>query len=268
MRFGHVGDVAQCDANGLALPRRESVLVEADHGPTTGTVLLEPAPCDTTQTLPKILRVLSAADREILQRNKVREREAFAFCRERIHATGLPMKLIAVDLGYTGSRAIFYFTADDRIDFRSLVRDLAQRFHTRIEMRQMGVRDAARLTGGTGICGAELCCSTWLPQFEPVSIRMAKDQDLALNQDKLSGLCGRLRCCLRYEQETYVEARKGMPHIGKPVVTPQGHGRVRDVDVLRRIVRVELGDGQTLGFPAEEVAAAPTPEQQQRPPHR
>lgn len=194
-------------------------------------------------------------------RNREREREASAFCRERIKALTLSMKLVGVEIAHDASHAVFHFTSAERVDFRVLVKDLARRLHMRIEMRQIGVRDAARQTGGTGICGQSLCCSTWLPEFQPISIRMAKDQNLSLNQQKLSGLCGRLRCCLQYEQSTYQEERKTLPKVGKKVITPQGEGRVKDVNVLRRRVRVALLQGGIAEFDAAEITrpAEPVP---------
>ncbi len=232
------------------------VLTEGERGPRVGTVLGagppgEPVPAE------RVLRPLSAEDLDVVARNRGREREAFSFCAERIKAQGLPMKLVGVELAHSGSTAVFHFTSPDRVDFRELVRDLARRFHTRIEMRQIGVRDAARHTGGVGVCGRELCCSTWLPEFKPVSVRMAKDQGLSLHHDKLSGVCGRLKCCLVYEQSTYEEQRKTLPRPGKRVLTPAGEGRVKDTNVLKRRVRVQFADGHYEEFAAEDVRRAP-----------
>lgn len=260
------GDMLQLNAGDLILSRNEQVIVESPRGTTTATVLMEPELNRVSKNIPRVLRKMTDSDRQIAQRNESREREAFAFCRERIRALQQPMKLVDVELSHTGNRAVFYFTSNERVDFRALVKDLAKRFHTRIEMRQIGVRDAARHTGGTGVCGREICCSTWLPEFKPVSIRMAKDQGLALNHDKLSGVCGRLRCCLRYEQELYQEARRSLPRLGKRVITPQGEGRVRDLNVLEQRVVVQLDSGGSQTFSAQEVARPPTEEQKQRPP--
>ena len=266
VRFRVAGQIAQLDANRLELERDDLVIVETDRGPMSATILLEPEPARPGTFLPKVLRVANEQDQRVLQRNRVREQEAFRFCQERIRALAQPMKLISVELALSGTRATFYFTSAERVDFRNLVKNLARRFHTRIEMRQIGVRDAARHTGGIGVCGRELCCSTWLPSFKPVSIRMAKDQNLALNHDKLSGVCGRLRCCLRYEQEIYQEARRGMPKLGKRVITPHGEGRVKDLNVLERMVGVQLTDGGYVEVSADEVSRPPEPHQRQRPP--
>src|SRR5262249_35804089 len=154
----------------------------------------------------------------------------------------LRMKLIRTEVLHGGNKAIFYFSADGRVDFRELVKDLAHKLHVRIEMRQVGVRDEAKLEGGVGACGRELCCSTWLKDFAPVSLTMAKDQTLALHRQKVSGVCGRLMCCLSYEEETYKELRKGLPRVGKLVSTAKGEGRVRELDVLRQRVRVEFAE--------------------------
>ena len=252
------------DAGRWDLRVSQQVLVEADRGgQAVGTVIRVAQKRRRKQPLKRVVRPINAEDLRIIERNRVREREAHLFCVERIKARELPMKLVSVDLAHSGTRAVFYFSSADRVDFRSLVKDLARRFHTRIEMRQIGVRDAARHTGGIGICGRELCCATWLCAFKPISIRMAKDQNLALNHQKLSGLCGRLRCCLQYEQETYQAQRKGLPKIGKRIVTPEGEGRIKDVNVLRRLVRVQLLDGGYVQYDADEVQR-PTAEVQPR----
>ena len=169
-----------------------------------------------------------------------RATEALAFARERAKARQLPIKMFRVEMH--GGRATFYFAAETRVDFRELVRDLASKVHARVEMRQIGVRDEAKMVGGIGSCGLELCCSTFLPKFAPVSIKMAKNQNLALNPTKVSGQCGRLKCCLVYEEANYVEAAKRLPRAGKRVTTPEGVGRVGDVDVLRERVRVYFED--------------------------
>ena len=253
IRFRVPGQCAPCDPGSLSLKPADRVIVDSEHGQNLGTVLRGVTPTMADRPLSRVLRLVDHDDLRIIERNRVREREAFQFCVERIKARALDMKLLAVELAHSGTRAVFYFSSADRIDFRALVKDLARRFHTRIEMRQIGVRDGARHTGGTGLCGRELCCATWLLSFKPISIRMAKDQNLALNHQKLSGLCGRLRCCLEYEEETYQSLRKGLPKIGKRVVTPQGEGRVKDVDVLQRKVRVQLMEGGYAQYDAADV---------------
>lgn len=246
---------------GDALKRDTRVVAQDDNGQRIGTVL-----SSTSSTkLPvhgSVLRVANEADEAANVANAAKEQEAFVFCNERIKELNLPMKLVAVEFTQQATQAIFSFSSPERVDFRALVKDLARRFHKRIEMRQIGVRDAARHTGGIGLCGRQTCCSTWLPDFQPISIRMAKDQNLSLNQQKLSGICGRLRCCLQYEQETYQETRKTLPKVGKRVVTPKGEGRVKDVNVLKRRVRVELFDGSYDEFDADDVSRVEAPEQQ------
>lgn len=234
----------------------EQVVVETERGTKLGKVLQAPA-ADPAPPGQSVLRRADAQDARNDARNHSREAEAFAFCQERIKALGLNMKLVSVELIHSGSQAIFYFTSAERVDFRALVKDLARRFHTRIEMRQIGVRDAAQHTGGLGVCGRQTCCSTFLPEFKPISMRMAKDQNLALNHEKLAGACGRLRCCLQYEQSLYEEKRKTLPKVGKSVVTPEGLGRVKDVNVLQQKLRVQLQDGGYREFYGHEVQRPP-----------
>jgi cell fate regulator YaaT (PSP1 superfamily) len=248
------------DAGGLScLAYGDQVIVETEQGLTLAVVeetrqrrLLREAPRRT-------VRPVDANDLRQRTRNVAREREAFEYCRDRIRQRRLPMKLIRVEYLHGGNKALFYFAAENRVDFRDLVKDLAGRLHTRIVMRQVGVRDEARMTGGTGSCGCELCCSTWLPRFDPVSIRMAKDQNLVLNPQKVSGQCGRLKCCLAYEQQQYVERRKGLPKQGRRVRTPDGDGRVLDLDILRQLVRVSRDDGTAQTYPAAEVQSLQAP---------
>jgi cell fate regulator YaaT (PSP1 superfamily) len=169
------------------------------------------------------------------------------------------MKLIRVEYLHGGNKALFFFAAEHRVDFRDLVKDLAQRLHTRIVMRQVGVRDEAKMTGGIGSCGHTLCCATWMHKFEPVSIRMAKDQNLVLNPQKVSGQCGRLKCCLTYEQAQYQDARKEMPKHGRMVNTPDGEGKVQDMDILRRMVSVSFEDGTVRSYPADRLHPVKAP---------
>ncbi len=241
------------------IKRGDQVVVEADQGMTIGEVS---HPCHRArchEAPRRVVRVVDPNDLRQQQRNRTRESEAFTFCQERIHMRKLPMKLIRVSYVHGGNRATFYFSAEHRIDFRELVKDLAQRFHTRIVMRQVGVRDESRMTGGLGSCGCELCCATWLPKFEPVSIRMAKDQGLVLNPQKVSGQCGRLKCCLTYEQKQYQESRKSLPKPGRRVRSPLGEGKVQELDVLRRLVRIYHEDGTIQTFPADQVQSPAPP---------
>ncbi len=241
----------------------DEVVVEAEGGADVGVILrFDPAEDMSPR---RVLRRLGEADRENRKRLVQREKEALQYCRTKVKERDLPMKMVGSEITLAGTRLTLYFTSEDRVNFRELVRDLAARFHTRIELRQIGVRDAARHTGGTGICGRELCCSTFLPKFEPISIRMAKDQNLALQHEKLAGYCGRLRCCLQYEHELYREGRKNLPKLGKRVMTAEGEGRVKDVNVLKGIVRVQLGRGRFVEVTADSLELpADVVEQQKR----
>jgi cell fate regulator YaaT (PSP1 superfamily) len=235
----------------------DRAVVETEQGLSVAQVVRAAERVVTEEPPRRVLRRIDANDQRQEARNLVREREAFAFCRERIRHRRLPMKLIRVEYLHGGSKAIFYFAAENRVDFRELVKDLAARLHTRIVMRQVGVRDESRMTGGIGSCGCELCCATWLPHFEPVSIRMAKDQNLVLNPQKVSGQCGRLKCCLGYEQAQYQECRKHLPRVGRRVRTPEGEAKVVDVDILRMLVRVVREDGSEHQYTAAELQPLP-----------
>jgi cell fate regulator YaaT (PSP1 superfamily) len=202
IKFKRCGKIYDFDVNGIEIKKGDAVVVESDFGLSIGTVAGDRHPVETPEReLKKILRLATADDFNTREQNRKLEKEALDFCAERVMARGLPMKLVGSESTLDRKRIVFYFTADGRIDFRELVRDLAARFKTRIEMRQIGVRDEAKFVGGIGICGRELCCKTFLTSFDPVSIKMAKRQELVLNVGKLSGLCSRLMCCLRYEYE-------------------------------------------------------------------
>jgi cell fate regulator YaaT (PSP1 superfamily) len=212
--------------------------------------------------LRRILRRAVATDERARDKNVAKEREAYLFCKQRIRERALPMKLTRVEYPLASGKVIFYFASDERVDFRDLVKDLAARLHTRIEMRQIGARDEAKMVGGIGSCGRELCCTTWLPAFVPVSIKMAKDQGLVLNPSKVSGQCGRLKCCLVYEQDLYKEMRKTLPKVGKRVTTPAGDGKVVELDVLRQRVRVWFDEGGSESFPPDVLTVLQPPPQQ------
>jgi cell fate regulator YaaT (PSP1 superfamily) len=231
----------------MYLDQGDKVVVETGRGLALGEVVV-PARRRTMSEngLSRVIRKASSNDKRQHTRNIDKENAAYHMCKDRIDSLKLPMKLVKVEYLHGGNKAIFYFSAEGRIDFRELVRELARRLHTRIEMRQIGVRDASRMLGGIGACGIQLCCSTYLREFKPVSIRMAKEQNLVLNPQKVSGVCGRLLCCLTYEDKTYRDASKNMPKMGRRVVTPDGHGRVRDRDVLKRRVRVQLDEENTI----------------------
>ena len=231
------------DPCGLRLRIGQEVIVETTQGLefaicTRGNRAVQEG--DEVRTLSEVIRIATDEDRRILAWNRARERDAFRIGEERIAAHGLEMKLVRVSISFEGNKLIFFFTADGRVDFRALVRDLASVFHSRIELRQIGVRDEARMIGGLGICGRPLCCCQFLTNFLPVSIKMAKTQNLSLNPTKISGACGRLMCCLKYEQFAYEEAARRLPKAESFVQTPDGPGNVKSVDLLRETVRVSL----------------------------
>jgi cell fate regulator YaaT (PSP1 superfamily) len=204
------------------------------------------------RSLRRVLRKATPDDERHYDHNASKEREAFRFCLERIRSRELPMKLVSAEFLHSDNKAIFYFSATGRVDFRGLVKDLASHLWTRIEMRQIGIRDEAKMVGGIGSCGRELCCTTWLPEFTPVTIKMAKYQGLVLNPQKVSGLCGRLMCCLGYEQDHYAELRRILPRVGSTVRTPDGVGKVKELQLLRKTVKVLVGEA-FLTFDASEV---------------
>ncbi|MDY0003836.1 MAG: stage 0 sporulation family protein, partial [Polyangia bacterium] len=242
------------DAGELTLRRGDEVVVQSERGQAIGVVVAPSIRVLLPESLSRrILRRATANDHLQRERDQLRAGESVPFVKDRVSARRLPMKLVCVERVQGGNKAIFYFSAEGRVDFRDLVKDLAQNFRSRIEMRQIGVRDEAKMVGGIGICGLRICCHRYLTKFEPVSIRMAKDQNLVLNPQKVSGQCGRLKCCLAYEQEAYREQRKGMPKLGKTVVTPDGEGKVVELDILRRMARVLLAQGGSAVYRADEL---------------
>lgn len=224
--------------------------MEIAKAKTTGYEWLEEIPPEGEYY---VVRPATEEDFEIIRRNRAIERDAYVFCLNRIRARDLPMALGAVERAFDGRKLRFYFTAENRIDFRELVKDLAAQYKTRIEMRQVGVRDRARKIGGFGICGEELCCSRFLQKFEPITIRMAKEQNLALNPTKISGLCGRLMCCLSYEVDNYTKARKAMPPLGTVVKTAQGEGVIINFNYVRKMLTVQLEDNKILECSKDEL---------------
>ncbi len=221
----------------------DNVIVETARGLEFGTICRERTSVDESELvapLKGIIRIATDADRQKCAENLAKKDEALRICQEKIEAHGLEMKLIDVEYTFDNSKVVFYFTADGRVDFRELVKDLASVFRMRIELRQIGVRDEAKMIGGVGSCGRGLCCNTWLRDFEPVSIKMAKVQNLSLNPTKISGICGRLMCCLKYENDIYNELKKGMPNVGERVKTPDGIAVVTDVNILENLVRTRL----------------------------
>ena len=252
------------NSSGLDLKPGDRVIVETDRGRSMAIVATAPSETPdehVPESLKSIVRKATYTDLEAAERNRAREKETHIFCQNKIAERNLEMKLVKVEYVFDGSKAIFYFTADGRIDFRDLVKDLAQQFHTRIEMRQIGVRDEAKIVGGLGICGRELCCSSFLRDFAPVSVKMAKEQNLALNPTKISGQCGRLLCCLGYEFDTYCELRKGLPKCGKHVKCGSGEGEVIKVNTLGRHFTIRTADSRELQLTPEDLKDEGTPTQ-------
>lgn len=242
VRFRTAGKIYYFDPGKLDIRKNDHVIVETARGIEYGTVVGEPKEEEddkVVQPLKAVLRVATPKDDEQEAANKQREKEAFKICLEKIRKHDLQMKLIDAEYTFDNNKVLFYFTADGRIDFRELVKDLASVFKTRIELRQIGVRDETKILGGIGICGRPLCCHTHLSEFAPVSIKMAKEQNLSLNPTKISGVCGRLMCCLKNEEETYEELNKRLPNVGDFVTTEDGlKGEVHSVNVLRQLVKV------------------------------
>jgi cell fate regulator YaaT (PSP1 superfamily) len=258
VRFKSVGKIYYFDPELKELEPGDHVIVETARGIEYGEVVVRPKEVSEEEIiapLKKVIRKATEEDAQKVKENQEKAKEAFDVCLEKIAKHGLDMKLIDVEYTFDNSKMIFYFTADGRVDFRELVKDLASVFKTRIELRQIGVRDEAKMTGGLGPCGRSLCCATFLGEFCPVSIRMAKEQNLSLNPGKISGLCGRLMCCLKYECDVYEGGRKDMPKAGQVVITPEGEGRVTEVSPIKQTVTVVLFEEKfTKEFPAEEVA--------------
>lgn len=242
VRFRTAGKIYYFSPGQLTIHRGEQVIVETARGVEFGQVVLgttEVKEEEISQPLKAVIRVATDEDRRIEEKNRKKEKDAFQICLEKIKKHGLAMKLIDAEYTFDNNKVLFYFTADGRIDFRELVKDLAAVFRTRIELRQIGVRDETKIRGGMGICGRELCCHTYLTEFAPVSIKMAKEQNLSLNPSKISGVCGRLMCCLTNEEETYEELNSQLPSVGDTVTTPEGlKGEVQSLSVLRQLVKI------------------------------
>jgi len=261
VRFRNVGKIYYFNPKNYKVKVGDHVIVETARGVEYGRVVLEPRSVkedEVVHPLKEVLRVATKEDEDHEAENRRKEKEAFKICKKKIREHGLEMKLIDAEYTFDNNKVLFYFTADGRIDFRQLVKDLASVFKTRIELRQIGVRDETKILGGIGICGRTLCCHTYLSEFAPVSIKMAKEQNLSLNQTKISG---RLMCCLKNEQETYEELNRNLPGIGDIVTTPQGvSGTVQSVNVLRQMVKivVEVNDEKEIQeFPVRDLRFRP-----------
>lgn len=260
VRFKEGGKIYYFDPLDLDINIGDGVIVDTARGVVFGDVAEPPHFVPDEQLvsqLKPVVRVATPEDHEQRRIYKEKEKDAYAICQTKIEEHGLVMKLVEVEYAFNGSKIMFYFTADGRVDFRELVKDLASIFKTRIELRQIGVRDEAKMLGGLGVCGRPICCSSFLTDFIPVSIKMAKEQNLSLNQTKISGICGRLMCCLKFEQSGYESMHKIMPRVGKEVVTPDGNGTVVDNNVISEMttVKVQLSDGtfEIRAYPFREL---------------
>ena len=260
VRFRTAGKIYFFDPLDYEIRRGDHVIVETARGIEYGTVVAGVSEVDdnrVVQPLKPVIRIANQRDRDQEEDNRRKEKEAFKICQEKIQKHGLEMKLIDAEYTFDNNKVLFYFTADGRIDFRELVKDLAGVFRTRIELRQIGVRDETKIVGGIGICGRPLCCHSYLSDFVPVSIKMAKEQNLSLNPTKISGVCGRLMCCLKNEEETYEELNRRLPNIGDSVTTEDGlKGEVHSVNVLRQLVKVivSVGDEKEIKeYPVEQL---------------
>jgi len=246
IKFKKQGKVYSFDTGGLELGINDEVIVETENGQSAGcvvTAVRSVPPEKAPEDLKRVVRKLTEDDLRAMEENRRVEKDAFAFCEQRIQDRNLPMKLVEVEYLFDRTKLMFYFTAENRVDFRELVKDLVQRFKTRIELRQIGVRNETRIMGGVGICGRVLCCSMFLQNLDTVSVKMAKEQNMLLNPEKISGCCGRLMCCLAFEFDAYRELKKNFPKVGKTIETPKGRGKVIRQNILRGNISVLLENG-------------------------
>ena len=256
VRFKRLGKIYFFDPKWLEVKKGEKVVVETTQGEEIAEVVVPNRMIEEeklTSPLKKVLRLASSRDLKHAEECRKKEKEAFELCNKKIKEHKLDMTLTDVEYKFDNSKILFYFTADGRVDFRDLVKDLAAVYKTRIELRQIGVRDEVKRIGGNGVCGRELCCCSFLRDFETVSIKMAKEQNISLNPSKISGNCGRLMCCLKYEQEVYEDKLKKMPNIGAIVKTPDGQGEVDGIEPLKEVVKVKIKDGEIYKFKRYEV---------------
>jgi cell fate regulator YaaT (PSP1 superfamily) len=256
VRFRPHGKVYNFDSGHFVLSQEDRVIVETEQGVAFGTVVSPPQPRSPKLMIHPLKPVYRLATPEDIEQAKLlekKEEEAFKFCQDCIQKRQLPMHLVRVESLFDGSKMVFYFTAAKRVDFRELVRDLVQQFRTRIELRQIGVRHQAKMIGGLGNCGRPFCCSSFLQDFAPVSVRMAKEQNLSLNPSKISGCCGRLMCCLTYEFQTYMDLKAGLPKVGKIISLPEGEGKIIRQNVINQTLIVEMRDGREVEIPLAQI---------------
>ena len=259
VRFKNAGKLYYFDPGVFWPTAGDAVIVETVRGIEYGEVVTgvkEVSDELITPPLKKVIRIATADDAQHDAENRAKEKDALALCQKKVQEHKLQMKLVGCEYTFDNSKILFYFTSDKRVDFRALVKDLAAAFHTRIELLQIGVRDETKMMGGLGMCGRPVCCAQFLGDFQPVSIKMAKEQNLSLNPTKISGICGRLMCCLKYEEDHYEATRKRMPRIGRDVMTPDGAGTVVDLNILKETVRVRIPKGDSTeqkDYPLEDV---------------
>jgi cell fate regulator YaaT (PSP1 superfamily) len=263
IRFSPAGKIYYFDPTGLeGIQMGEFLVVETSRGEEVGRVVIPPCDIDdeeVTKRLKSVQRRATALDLTQMVFYRHKEQQALARCQEKVHDHNLPMKVVRAEYNYDGSRLVFFFAAEKRVDFRSLVQDLARSFRARIELRQIGVRDEAKFLGGMGRCGRTLCCTTWLTEFNPVSIKMAKLQDLPLSPMDISGVCGRLLCCLAYESDQYASIKEELPKAGAVIDTPRGKGKVVEVNVIKETVQVELENQMSIEVSRQELLATEPP---------
>ena len=261
IRFRPAGRIYYFDPQGASYSTGQYVIVETSRGVEAGRVVIASkklAERELSDPLKPVLRLANEDELRMMLSFKGKEKEALVQCAQQVQQHNLPMKLVEAEYTFDGSRLTFYFTADERVDFRALVRDLAATFRTRIELRQIGARDQAKLQGGVGMCGKTLCCSSWISDFGVVSIKMAKEQDLPLNPSKISGVCGRLLCCLAYENDNYIQAKQNMPQVGTMLDTSGGQGKVVAINVPKESVEVMLESGVIIQVPLKQQLADTT----------
>ncbi|MCG6878385.1 MAG: stage 0 sporulation family protein [Deltaproteobacteria bacterium] len=264
IQFRNSGKVYDFDCGHFVLKKGDKVLVVTEEGPAVGCVCTEPqneSGESSDRKLKKVFRVATLEEIDRYERDCQLEQDVYDFCYQKVKERSVPMSIVSVEKRFDGSKTIIYFTADGRVDFRELVKDLVGRFRTRIEMRQIGVRHQAKMVGGLGTCGRPLCCSTFLNTFAPVTIKMAKKQNISLNPSKISGMCGRLMCCLTYEDKFYEQAKKKLPRIGKKVVTNEGDGKVIRQNVFKETVTVSLGSEGEIEVEAAELKELSKPKE-------
>jgi len=261
VQFRTQGKIYDFESGHFVLNKGDRVVVVSEEGPAIGCVCTIPQNVSTGSTdrnLKKIFRLATVEEIDRYENDCRLEREVFEYCHCKVMERSLPMRLVSVERRFDGSKMVVYFTADGRVDFRQLVKDLVSKFRTRIEMRQIGVRHQAKMVGGLGTCGRPLCCTTFLGAFDPVTIKMAKKQNISLNPNKISGMCGRLMCCLTFEHEYYEKIKKTFPKIGKRVSTPEGEGKIIRQNALKETVTVALDSGEELEIPVKDLGSGPS----------